>query len=879
MKIRTALSGRQLLSSLKKITKGALWCSLLSASVAGSAQGEKNLYDESGNQKTFYVAPSGSDNNDGSFEAPFKSLTKAKKAVREINGTMTGDIAVCLRAGTYQLNNTLNFGVEDGGNGNHYVRYVAYPDEHPLITGGIPITGWTLYDEKNNIWCAKGVESRFRQLYVNGKKGVRACFPNVDANGNHDFVRLTKVDTFGRAFDVASEYVADWKNFDKVEMHLMIAWADNILRLEKKQNYGNVTKLIPRDPERTRLFRRKYPMLGVAFMSNPPRQQVFYLENAYEFIDAEGEWYLDESSNTLFYKAREGENMNTAVVVAPRLNTLFNIQGNDTKSKVGYLSFEGLTFAHSTFMRPSNEGFLNLQAGMYNIEVIEENGLLGSNKFLLWRPEAGFRVENAHHINIEKNVFTQMAATGLDLVSGTKDDVIQGNVFMNLGGTGIMVGKFSQDSLTEIHIPYNPTDKEEICTGDLIKNNYIHHVTTEIQGGVGIGGGYPRDILIEHNELAYMNYSGISVGFGWTKQPTAMNHNRINWNRIHHVSQLLADCGPIYTLSNQGYDGEIQYNYISDVSGSKYADYWVLPIYLDEGSSGFDVSHNVYDRAPSGVACNQCGHYTQSDNDGHSAFVTDNAGIEGPYRYIKNISEIPLPDFSEIVPQEPFKEHTIPGIIQAEDYDLGGQSVSFYDTDFLNEGDAYREDGVDIVGLGGDGAPDGYAIGYTARGEWLEYTLNVKEKSSYKFRAKVSSGLEHAGFQLFIDGKIIADTTEIPQGEDWDTYCTIDGETGEIEAGEHVLRLYFTGSYGNIDWIEFAAPESDFTSVTTLLSDNAPRKLPIFHISGLFVGYGEFTGDYSSAAITNALQTAGVPQGVYFIQKADGKVIKHIQTK
>lgn len=852
---------------------GTLWLSPFTS----SAQEEKNLFDEGNLQNTFYVSPSGNDANDGSFAAPFRTLEKAKSAVQAVNGNMAKDIAVCLRGGTYPLTKTLTLGTEDGGSNGHYVRYVNYPDEHPLITGGQPVKGWTLYDQENNIWCAKGVDLRFRQLYVNGKKAVRACFPNVDKNGNHDFVRLTKVDTFGRAFDVPSEYVKDWKNFDKVEMHLMIAWSDNVLRLEKKQVMGNTTKLIPRDPERTRLFKRKYPMLGVAFMSNPPKQQVFYLENAYEFIDTPGEWYLNEEENTLYYKAREGEDMNTALVVAPYLNTLVSIEGKDTDSKVGYLSFEGLTFAHTTFMRPSREGFLNLQAGMYNIEVIEENGILGSNKFLLWRPEAGFRVENAHHVSIKQNVFAQMAATGLDFVSGTNDDKIEGNVFMDLGGTGIMIGKFSQDSLTEIHKAYNPSDKAEICTRDTIKNNYVHHVTTEIQGAVGIGGGYPRDLLIEHNELAYMNYSGISVGFGWTKQPTAMDHNRINWNRIHHVAQLLADCGPIYTLSNQGSKGEIQYNYISDISASKYADYWVLPIYLDEGSSGFDVSHNVYSNAPGGVACNQCGTYTKDDNEGQSGFVKNNAGIEPAYKYILNISEIPLPDFSETVPQAPFKAHTLPGIIQMEDYDLGGQDISFRDKDFVNEGKAYREDGVDIVPLGGEDAPDGYAIGYTNTGEWLEYTLNVKESGIYKFRANVSSGLEHSGFRLYLDGTAISDTMEIPQGEDWDSYTTIEGKTSAIAEGEHILRMVITGSYANIDWIEFVGKDGSFTNATATAADDSDKGYSVFTTSGICIC--QVPSGENRKHLSESLREKGLPTGIYFIKHANGTYTKHLISK
>jgi len=170
-------------------------------------------------------------------------------------------------------------------------------------------------------------------------------------------------------------------------------------------------------------------------------------------------------------------------------------------------------------------------------------------------------------------------------------------------------------------------------------------VTTEIQGALGIAGGYPRGIDIEHNEISYTNYTGISVGFGWTKTANAMTGNKINWNNIHHVEQLLADAGEIYTLSNQGSGSQIQYNYLHDISASTWADYWICAIYLDEGSSGFDVSHNVQVNAPKGVACNSCGSYTQSDNDGTAASTISGAGIEPAYSDIKNKLTIPLPVF------------------------------------------------------------------------------------------------------------------------------------------------------------------------------------------------------------------------------------------
>ena len=343
------------------------------------------------------------------------------------------------------------------------------------------------------------------------------------------------------------------------------------------------------------------------------------------------------------------------------------------------------------------------------------------------------------------------------------------------------------------------------------------------------------------------------------------------------MSRLLSDCGPIYTLSNQGYEGEIQYNYITDISASKYADYWVLPIYLDEGTSGFNVSHNVYNNAPGGVSCNACGSNIREDNDGQSATVKEYAGIEKDYKYILYIEDIPLPDFSETVPQSPYKEHCLPGILQAEDYDYGGQLISFKDKDFVNEGSAYREDGVDIVALGSDDAPEGYAIGYTNTGEWLEYTLTVKETAAYRFKAKVSSGLEHSGFRLFLDGEAVCDTLEIPQGEDWDTYTTIEGETSTLAEGEHVLRLVITGSYANIDWIEFADKNGSFTSVANIASEGNGKGYSIFSTSGVCIG--QMPAGEQIQSLTESLRQKGLPAGIYFVKHANGTYTKHLLTK
>ena len=155
------------------------------------------------------------------------------------------------------------------------------------------------------------------------------------------------------------------------------------------------------------------------------------------------------------------------------------------------------------------------------------------------------------------------------------------------------------------------------------------------------------------------------------------------------------------------------------------------------------------------------------------------------------------------VPQNPYKNiaATIPGTIEAEYYDEAGQGFSYSDNDETNKGDGeFRtNEGVDIVKTG-----DGYAIGYTEKDEWLEYTVNVEESNDYSITANVSNGGELDGFNLFIDNKKITEEYTIPQTcEDWSVYEEIPVATATLEKGEHILKIQIVGNYVNIDWLKF----------------------------------------------------------------------------
>ena len=182
---------------------------------------------------------------------------------------------------------------------------------------------------------------------------------------------------------------------------------------------------------------------------------------------------------------------------------------------------------------------------------------------------------------------------GLDFISGDSDDLVNGCVFQDIGGNGIQLGKFS-DTNVETHMPYNPADPRELCVRDQISDNLISDCGAEDWGCVGICVGYARGIQIEHNEVFDLPYTGISVGWGWTKATNALGDNSIIANRVHDVGRRLGDLGGIYTLSAQ--PGTIVAdNAVSDMQPSPFVpdpQHWFY-LYADEGSSFHDLSRQL----------------------------------------------------------------------------------------------------------------------------------------------------------------------------------------------------------------------------------------------------------------------------------------------
>jgi hypothetical protein len=559
---------------------------------------------------TYYVSPSGHDNNAGSETAPFRTIDRARTAVRAINGGMSGHIVVYLRGGLYTLANTVAFDAQDSGMNGFQVIYAAHPGETPVISGGQSITGWT--SAGGGMYRASVGALRFRQLYVNGLRAVRARTPNAGA-----YHQVRSWDQGGRRLEVAASEVGNWQRRNQVEMVILGRGVNQSnSRISSVSSSGSSAFITALEPERTRLFQQVYPPKDAG--------RPYYFENALEFLDSPGEWYLNTDTNEVLYWPRTGENMATATVVAPRLERLVSLSGT-LGAPVHDLEFRGLTFEHSTWLTPSSEGYIGDQASIVFTQPLPDDEI---TSYPGHRLPAGVHVEAANEIRFERNVFRHMGASALNLYVAVNDSVVIGNLITDVSGSGISV---------DLNLEGNPSDARKICRRNVLSNNFISRTGRDYYQTVGIMAGYTDGIIIEHNELQDMPYSGITVGWGWDNRDNAARNNIIRYNNISGVLNMMSDGGGIYTLSKQP-GTLIAENYVHDIVRTSIAGgFNISGIYLDEGSNLITVRDNVLQNTGDRqIFQNANGpSNTFSNNSGSSPTTIANSGLEPAYRDIR----------------------------------------------------------------------------------------------------------------------------------------------------------------------------------------------------------------------------------------------------
>ena len=555
-----------------------------------------------------YVSLQGNDKNPGTKEAPFNTLNRAIKQAREwrrLNRPeVAGGIYIRLEEGVYAQRNSLFLRPEDSGTPDSPTVICAVDGAHPVISGGVAVTGWkrgcnhpAIPEKlKQKIWSAEAplignrrVETR--QMWVNGHKVQRAAqFPDGGLERMIDFNPEEQTITIPVSQSVNPKRL---QNAGQLEMIVHQRWAIAILRVKSIDVKDGQAVVRFHEPESHLEFAHPWPQ---PVIGGEKGNSSFCLTNALELLDQPGEWFQEYPSGTIYYYPQASENMETAEVIIPTLETLVTIDGTLSRP-VKHIQFNGITFAHTSWMRPSFQGHVTLQGGFPLLDAykLQEPGLPEKaeleNQAWITRPETAIRVRGAEHIDFKHCTFRHLSSTGLDYEWAVTASSVEDCQFTDIGGTALLVGAFPDGGL-ETHIPFIPADVRELCSHITIRNNFISNVTNEDWGCVGIGAGYVRNMDISHNEVCHLNYSGICVGWGWTSLESGMCNNRIEANYVHHFARRLYDAGGLYTLSNQP-GSVMRNNRIEHLIEAPYAtNDRAFYIYLDEATDGYTMENN-----------------------------------------------------------------------------------------------------------------------------------------------------------------------------------------------------------------------------------------------------------------------------------------------
>jgi hypothetical protein len=599
-----------------------------------------------------WVAPNGSDTNPGTKEQPLATVHMALRKAREMrrlhDPAVEQGIHIIIQNGLYRLSEPLFVRPEDSGTPTSPTVIEAAEDARPVISGGVSLTGWRKAAEKipglpaaaqGKVWIANAPLSggrllEFRQLWVNEQKAIRARNRNADSMN-----RILSWDHQTEQCWIPNPPVGGgWDKAIGTEMVIHQWWAIAILRIKSVKVQGDSALLTFHQPESRIQSEHPWP---APWISKKTGNSAFFLTNAIQFLDEPGEWFLDLQNQRVLYWPRNGENMSTAQVIAPVLQTLVRVEGT-IDNPVSNVYFRGVDFKYTTWLRPSQAGHIPLQAGMYLLDAYklkipgtpDKKGL--ENQAWIGRQPGGVELQYVHNTGFERCNFSHMAATALDYVKGTNNDAIEVCTFRDIGGTAIQAGIFSEESF-ETHLPYNPADERELCRNLRISNNYITNCTNEDWGCVGISAGYVQGIDIDHNELSDLSYSGICVGWGWTKTVNAMRNNRIHANLVHHYAKHMYDVGGLYTLSAMP-GSVISENCVHTILKAPYAHdpNHFFYMYTDEGSAYITIKDNWTEVDKYMKNSNGPGNVWENNGPMVADSIKNAAGLEAAYKEIKN---------------------------------------------------------------------------------------------------------------------------------------------------------------------------------------------------------------------------------------------------
>ena len=380
---------------------------------------------------TIAVSPSGDDAADGTVDHPFRTLERAQRAVREVNNDH--DVVVRLARGIYRIDHPLIFRAADGGRNGHTVTWSeAAPGAQPVISGGLAVSGWRLWNAERKIYVAdvpRGLDAR--QLWVNDRLAPMASIEL--ARKDWDFTRQGMVLRAG-----AENPLGALQHASRLELRATGFFTERISPV------GRVARdtLIMRQPAWDN------NIWGYDTVEKPfgPQFSHLYLENALELISQPGEWFLDPAEGKLYLRPPDGVDIKKADVELPRLPVLVSISGT-LDDPVQDLSMIGIRFSYSSWLGPStDEGYASQQSGAF---------LAGKAAAYPADPIATC-AQGCSGFESMRNQWQQMPAAVQ--VSAARRITFEDNIFAHLGQYALGIGNDADATLSGVGLAHRRHD-------------------------------------------------------------------------------------------------------------------------------------------------------------------------------------------------------------------------------------------------------------------------------------------------------------------------------------------------------------------------------------------------------------------------------------
>ncbi len=528
-----------------------------------------------GDAYTVYVSPDGNNANDGrTKETAVSSIKQAQILTRAyVSGGGQSDCVIMVADGEYFLSSELSIAYADVANGNKlFIR--AENSGKATVSGSRRVDKNSITEVQDDVlgrvWkipCAESVN----QLYVGDDYAIRARYPD---SGTH--LRLLNWDEAYKTIIIDSKDIED---FDKSDLAgstfvAQIMWGESYLRIDDIEEKDNVSHVVVAGAD-----------IGVFGRTSPQtkERQSYHFENSKAFLSVAGEFFYDADESVIYYLPYAHQTTENTTIRIPYTEELLSIKGG-AAYPVSNVYIEGLNFKYTG--NAHIDGKVGNQVNKDDGSNKRDAGTVNDG-----RPYSAITLEYAKNITFSGNTFAVMGGGALDFVEGTQNINISKNLFRSVGGNGILAGAIHYE------IGMVKTAEAALVKDINIEHNYFTDIAWQEYGGCAVALNYCLNGKISYNTINNTRYSGISVGWGWSKEAYPfLANNEISYNYISNAINLLSDGSAIYLVGCQP-NSKVFDNYIENI----YDSVWKFPndlierghakwalsvIYLDEGVGG-----------------------------------------------------------------------------------------------------------------------------------------------------------------------------------------------------------------------------------------------------------------------------------------------------